>query len=411
MKIQKFPLNLESLKKFFFTRRFVHFGLFMLCFIFAAKGLLSNLAEYQDNSHYIISPTFSSPSLVDLPTFAICLTNYIDEIKVRKFYHNDFDLVKMRRMKIDEKMDIFASKLSIAQIENVSLYFEQIFVFCELLLPNGARVSCNYENYTKIWLSQETKCYQFFHNLTYKYSPSKIKGQFWVNMKISKDRRDGSNLGILLNAQNTTIEPFMSNPNYFPVPTSVLYTIMLTYTKEVTQKLEAPYNTMCKNYSQPHIDQLNCSNSCVIRRLSRDNNSFWPSNLPTEDLDSNLYFKKIEEFHLTFRECLTQECIEQDCRSSRFRIHTKYEKFDYKVSSPFTIRLIYNFAPEKLIRYTPRVSREFSSALSFITAPLSFYLGIAFYNMFNFVVTCLEIPYQLFKKFAKSKFSRKQNVA
>lgn len=315
MKVKKFSLNLESLKKFFFTRRFVHFGLFMFCFIFAAKGLLSNLQEYQDNSHYIISPTFSSPSLVDLPTLAICLTSFIDEKKVQKFYPNEFDLDRMRHMKIDEQMDIYASKLSIAQIENVSLHFEQIYDFCELLLPNGVVVSCNSENYTKIWLSQETKCYQFFHNLTYKYSPSKIKGQFWVNMKIKAARRDGSNLGILLNTQNTTIEPFMSNPNYFPVPTSVLYTIMLTYTKELTQKLEAPYDTKCKNYSHPHIDQLNCSNSCVVKKLSQENSSTWPSNLPTEDIDSNLYFKKIEKYHLTFRECLTQQCVEQDRKS------------------------------------------------------------------------------------------------
>ena len=191
----------------------------------------------------------------------------------------------------------------------------------------------------------------------------------------------------------------------------VLYTIMMTYTKEVTQKLEAPYNTRCINYSHPYIDQMNCSNSCVVEKLSKENSSIWPSNLPTEDLDSNLYFKKIENYHLIFRECLIRDCFEQDCLSSRYLIHTKYEKFDYKMDAKFTIRLIYNFAPQKVIRYSPRVSREFSSALSFITAPLSFYLGIAFYNMFNFAVTCLEIPYQLFKKFAKSKFSRKQSNA
>lgn len=165
MNAKRFSLNLESLKKFFFTRKFVNFGLFIFCFVFAAKGLLSNLEEYQDNANYIITPTFSSPSLVDLPTVAVCLTNFIDEEKVKKFYPNEFDLDRMKRMKIDERMDIYASKLSIAQIENVSLYFEQIYAMCELLLPNGLLVSCNYENYTKIWLSQETKCYQFFHNV------------------------------------------------------------------------------------------------------------------------------------------------------------------------------------------------------------------------------------------------------
>ena len=170
MKVKKFSLSSNTVKKFFFTRKFVHFGLFMLCFIFASKGVLRNLSEYQDNENYIITPTFSSPGLIDLPTVAICLTNFIDESKVKKFYPNDFDLDKMKRMKIDERMDIYASKLSIAQIENVSLYFEEIFYFCELLLPNGHLVSCKHENYTKIWLSQETKCYQFFHNMQVYYT-------------------------------------------------------------------------------------------------------------------------------------------------------------------------------------------------------------------------------------------------
>lgn len=173
---------------------------------------------------------------------------------------------------------------------------------------------------------------------------------------------------------------------------------MLTYTKETTVKLEAPFNTKCKNYSFPHIDQLNCSNDCVVKKLAKSNSSFWPSNLPTDDLDSEMYFKKMEDYHILFKDCLQTECVEQDCISARYLIYNKYEKFGYNQDQKFTIRLIYNFAPETLIRYQPRISSEFSSILSFISAPISFWLGLAFFNLFNYLVNLAEFIYQLFKR-------------
>lgn len=406
MNMKKFSINSKNLKKFFFTRRFVHFGLFMLCLIFAIYDLLSKLGEYQDTRNYIITPTFRSPSLIDLPTISICLTNYIDDKKVQKYYPDQFDFKKLKESKIKEKMEFYASQLSIRQLLNVSYYFDEIFDGCELLMPDGRMGDCRFLNFTKVWLSLETKCYQFFHNLTLKYSPSKIKGVFWLSLRIKKERRDGSNLGFLLNAPNKTLEPFISNSAYFLISTSVLYTIMLTYSKEITQKLEAPFDTNCKNYTHPHIDQLNCSHSCCIRKLVKDNSSFWPSGLQTGEIESDLFFKKIENYHLDFKGCIKKECFEQDCISTRYLINAKYEKFNYSNDSKFTIRLIYNFAPEILIKYQPRIAREFSSVLSFITSPLSFYLGIAFFNLFSFFVTCLEIPYELFKKYVLFK---KQN--
>lgn len=102
-------------------------------------------------------------------------------------------------MKIDERMDIYSAKLKINEIQNVSYYFDQIFQGCELLLNNGGQEFCDKTNYTKIWLSLETKCYQFFHNLTYKYKPYRIKGQFWLSLRIKPQMRDGSNLGKNLN--------------------------------------------------------------------------------------------------------------------------------------------------------------------------------------------------------------------
>ena len=396
--------NLKILRKFFFTRKFIHFGMFAICFIFASKELTKNLKEYQDDKNYIITPSFQSPDLIDLPTVSICLTNYIDETKARKYYPDLFDFDALRNMKVDERMEIYASKLSIKEILNVSLYFEQIFEECKLLSENtGKYEDCNHLNYTKVWLSLETKCYQFFHNLTVKYSPSRIKGKFWVFFKIKSERRDGSNIGFLLTTQNNTIEPFVSNPSYFPISTSVLYTIMLTYIKEITQKLEAPYNTKCINYTDPYIDQLNCSNSCVVKRLSAENDSYWPFNLPTDDHESAKYFKKNDDFHLIFNECLKNECFEQDCFSSRYLIFTKYEKFKYDNVQKFTIRLIYNFAPQTLIRYQPRINNEFSSVLSFISAPVSFWLGLAFFHLFNVIVICVEFKYRIFKKYFMSR--------
>ena len=406
MKKKNFFKNLKngkSLRRFFFTRKFVNFGLFMFCLIFAVKGLLNNLEEYQDTENYIITPSFQSPNLIDLPTISICLTNFIDEKKAKKYYSNDeFDFENLKSLKVEEKMKIYSSKLSIKEIENISLSFVDIYEGCELLLPDGSNADCNFLNYTKIWLSLETKCYQFFYNLNLKYSPSKVKGQFWLNLRMKQERRDGSNLGFLLNPPNSTLEPFLSNPSYFPISTSILYTIILTYTKEVTKKLEPPYNTRCKNYSHPHIDQLNCSNSCVVKKLNKGNNTFWPSNIPTDDLKSDLFFKKIDDYHILFKDCLQSECNEQDCISTRYLIYPKYEKFGHSKDAKFTIRLIYNFAPETLIRFQPRISHELSSVLSFITSPLSFFLGLAFFNIFSFLVACLELPYQIFKNYISS---------
>ena len=88
----------------------------------------------------------------------------------------------------------------------LTMYDSAIFKNCEFLHPTGKNMGCKSLNYTKIWFSLETKCYQFFHNLTYKYSPSRIKGKFWAQIKLRSARRDGSNIGFLLTSQNTTIE-------------------------------------------------------------------------------------------------------------------------------------------------------------------------------------------------------------
>jgi hypothetical protein len=372
--------------------------LFAACSICSFINLIQNVNELL-SFRYVISPVLVTPTSVQLPTVSICVSSYINEQKLANLHPHLHSKLVSRGLNSHTGRRFLAKHLSIGQLNQVSYNLTEIFTQCTILDGRMRPQNCRHFSQVKQWLSFDLKCFQFFrpellpqNASAYEYRLDELASLMWIVIRMNRSMLFAENVGLLLAAgRSDSPQPFLTNPAYALLPTNVLYTVTMAYVKVVTRRLAAPYESDCLHY-EGHTSQWNCTLDCVAR-LMREQNNFWPGIVLTDQLqpDNILHFSVSAELSQNLQWCARHTCRHLDCLSEQYLLFSKYAKYSYQSQSNFTIRIIYNYAPEQHVLYQPMFDlSELFSLISFLFSPISFWLGLAFLNIAIWSLTCFE---------------------
>lgn len=350
---------------------------------------------------YVISPVLVTPDTIQLPTVYICISSYINEQKLASLHPSLYAKLMHRGLNSRSGRRQLAKWLSIGQLDQISYGLTEIFTQCTILDGQMRPQNCLHAKQVKQWMNLDLKCFQFFRPellprpaSAYQYRLDELASLMWIVIRMNRSMLFAENVGLLLAPGRTdSPQPFLTNPSYALLPTNVLYTVTMAYVKIVTRRLAAPYESDCLHYDR-HTSQWNCTLDCVVHFM-RDQNAFWPGIVLTDQLQSTnrLHFTASAELTQHLQWCQHQLCRRMDCLSEQYMLFSKYAKYSYQSQSNFTIRIIYNYAPEQHVLYQPLFDlSELFSLISFLFSPVSFWLGLAFLNIAIWFLACFERP-------------------
>ena len=380
------------------VRSFLFGLLFAACAICSFVNLIQNVHELL-SFPYVISPVLVTPQRVQLPSVFVCLSGYINEQKLMRMYPQMYTKLQSRDLNSRTGRRLLAKWLDIGQLSELSYSLGEIFTQCTVVDGQMRVQNCLQTLQVKQWMSMEAKCFQFFrpelligNSSNYEYRLDELASLMWIVIRLNRSMLFSENVGLLLaSGQPDSPQPFLTNPSFALLPTSVLYTVTMAYVKIVTRRLPYPYESNCLNYGE-QSSQINCTFTCVAQ-LMNEENAHWPSIVLTDQLqlDNHLYFGGVGKLSQHLRWCERSMCRQLDCQSEQYLLFYKYAKYSYQFQSNFTIRIIYNYAPEQHVLYQPLFDlSELFSTVSFLFSPVSFWLGLAFLNIALCLINCIR---------------------
>lgn len=370
------------------------FAGFALC---ALVNLAQNVRELL-SLPYVISPVLATPERVPLPSVYVCLSGYLNEQRLRQLHPHLERKLRARGLTVRTGRSQLSKWLNIGQLSQLSFTLNEVFTQCTVFDGAMRPVDCLRAEQVKEWLSLEVKCFQFFRpdrvdSARFRYRLDELASMMWIVIRLNRSMLSTENVGLLLaSGRPDSPQPFLTNPAYALLPTAVLYTVTMAFRKIVTHRLAAPYESDCSDYGGPYVSQLNCTLACAAQ-LMGEGGPHWPSIVLTDQLGAGnrQHFCGSGKFRQHLRWCERNLCQRLDCHSEQYLLFSKYAKYSYHSQANFTIRLIYNYAPEQHVLYQPLFDlSELFSLVSFLFSPVSFWLGLAFLHIAVWTIACVR---------------------
>ncbi|KAI1285062.1 hypothetical protein HDE_12180 [Halotydeus destructor] len=256
------------------------------------------IERYLSHPIKIIS-SFQKDSYVELPAASICIDYIPEELKVKDRYPDIY--TEKQATYNTTSWQIWTQYLTLEQFISTTMRRSEAIKSCNVYATNMSNIDC-----TK-WAGQRNdriswfwKCFTLFFTAQQEYYLSNdsglyrtenIRGVPWFNFDLNTDNyelnMDTSAIGVSIHHKDIPMILDEGSKTFRKFDFSLYNEAALAYTRQVVNRLEAPYPTKCLDYKVDGVPQMRAKlvNRCARQKFI-DKTGYFPTDILTNNMSA-----------------------------------------------------------------------------------------------------------------------------